>query len=408
MAWNDGNVNGVANASIGSVSGVARSNDIKFVNNVDGGNVLVVRQGSVSGTPELVYTSVSPSSSIANGDIVYEDVSLDSTYDGGDDTYFWNDPNCTSPAFIASADIDPDGEVSNRACVAAASWVVGDITGPAQTQVLASSGNFFGDTQSASSLYVTVNGLKMFIAETVYSGGSNIGSKIKEYTLATANDITSTITYVNESLILQDGSSGAVTFLQWTFNTSGFKAYAFKQTSSGGTLYEYNVVGSSPFTAKDISNVPVASLSFTSKPNLVFAFNRSGTTLYTTFRTSLGVTSNQTYTLSTAWDLSTASANSAVVVTSVVGQGGISNVYMYESVGNYDHLINFAQTAPKIVDFRNGITTSDVNSTTGTTVISPNLPTNLTCINDNFIFRVSRSGSSTPYTFTLQKYLTNV
>ena len=112
--------------------------------------------------------------------------------------------------------------------------------------------------------------------------------------------------------------------------------------------------------------------------------------------------------MSTAWDLSTASANSAEVVTSVVGQGGISNVYMYESVGNYDHLINFAQTAPKIVDFRNGITTSDVNSTTGTTVISPNLPTNLTCINDNFIFRVSRSGSSTPYTFTLQKYLTNV
>ena len=36
MSWTDGNINGVANASIGSVNGVAKA-DIQFVNNVDGG-----------------------------------------------------------------------------------------------------------------------------------------------------------------------------------------------------------------------------------------------------------------------------------------------------------------------------------------------------------------------------------
>ena len=30
MAWNDGNVNGVANTSIGKVNGVLRVNDIKL------------------------------------------------------------------------------------------------------------------------------------------------------------------------------------------------------------------------------------------------------------------------------------------------------------------------------------------------------------------------------------------
>jgi len=406
MAWNDGNVNGVENTNTLKVNGVARVNSIKFVNNVDGGYALIIKGGSITGAAQLVYTSVNPSSSIANGDIVYEDVSLNSPFDG-DDTFFWKDPSCTSPAFFASADIDNDGELSNRACVAATSWVVGDIT-LSQTQVLATS--FFGDTLGQSSIYITPNGLQMFIAEQIFVSGSNVGSRVKQYVIATANDITSTISTqgISPSSFLEDGSNNDISFLNFTFDTSGFKFYAFKQTSSGGTLYEYDVVVSTPFTAKGIDEVPVASLSFTSKPNLTFAFDRNGTTLYTTFRTTLGVTSNQTYTLSTAWDLSTASANTAVVVTSAVGAGGISNVYMYESVGNYDHLINFAQTSPKIVDFRNGITTSDVNSTTGTTVISPNVISNLSCVNDNFIFRVSRSGSSAPYTFTLQKYLTNV
>ena len=48
MSWTDGNVNGVANASIGNVNGVAKA-DIQFVNNVDGGNILTIHGGSISG-----------------------------------------------------------------------------------------------------------------------------------------------------------------------------------------------------------------------------------------------------------------------------------------------------------------------------------------------------------------------
>jgi len=114
MSWTDGNVNGVANASIGKVNGVGKAN-IKFVNNVAGGNILTIRGGSLTGAPQIVYTSVDPSYSITNGDIVYEDAGLTSPFDG-DDTFFWADPTCSS-VNAAQADIDDQGELSNRQCV---------------------------------------------------------------------------------------------------------------------------------------------------------------------------------------------------------------------------------------------------------------------------------------------------
>ena len=114
MSWTDGNVNGVANASIGSVNGVAKA-DIKFVNNVAGGNILTIHGGSISGSPQIVYTSVSPAYDITNSDIVYEDAGLTSPFDG-DDTFYWADPTCSS-VNAAQADIDDQGELSNRQCV---------------------------------------------------------------------------------------------------------------------------------------------------------------------------------------------------------------------------------------------------------------------------------------------------
>ena len=114
MSWTDGSVNGVGNKEIANVNNAAKA-DIQFVNNVDGGNILTIHGGSISGAPQIVYTSVSPSYSITNSDIVYEDAGLSSPFDG-DDTFYWVDPTCSISA-IAYADIDNDGELSNRFCV---------------------------------------------------------------------------------------------------------------------------------------------------------------------------------------------------------------------------------------------------------------------------------------------------
>ena len=113
MGWTDGLING-ARLKYLDVNGES-INNIQFVNNVDGGNILTIRGGSLTGAPQIVYTSVDPSYSITNGDQVYEDAGLTSPFDG-DDTFYWADPTCSS-VNAAQADIDGDGELSNRQCV---------------------------------------------------------------------------------------------------------------------------------------------------------------------------------------------------------------------------------------------------------------------------------------------------
>ena len=113
MGWGDGLING-ARLKYLDVNGES-INNIQFVNNVAGGNILTIHGGSISGAPQIVYTSVSPAYDITNSDIVYEDAGLTSPFDG-DDTFYWYSPACDSPAFTAYADIDDQGELSSRNC----------------------------------------------------------------------------------------------------------------------------------------------------------------------------------------------------------------------------------------------------------------------------------------------------
>ncbi len=115
MGWADGQINNTP-FKYADVNGVDNyGNSIQFVNNIDGGNILTIHGGSISGAPQIVYTSADPSYSITNGDVIYEDAGLSSPFDG-DDTFYWFDPTCSISA-IAYADIDNDGELSNRFCV---------------------------------------------------------------------------------------------------------------------------------------------------------------------------------------------------------------------------------------------------------------------------------------------------
>jgi len=58
--WGDGDVNGVLNDDISNVNNVSKLS-IKYVNNVNApGFPLIIRGGSITGTPQKVYTSVLP------------------------------------------------------------------------------------------------------------------------------------------------------------------------------------------------------------------------------------------------------------------------------------------------------------------------------------------------------------
>tara|TARA_R100000951_G_scaffold97125_1_gene86680 strand:- start:120 stop:1079 length:960 start_codon:yes stop_codon:yes gene_type:complete len=113
--WTDGDVNGVLNADIDDVNSVDKT-DIKYVNNVQGGFPLILRNSASNPTvTELVYTNVNPAHNITNGDTVYENVEMTDFFDGGDDTWYWTDPNCSFG--VAYANIDGDGELSNQYCI---------------------------------------------------------------------------------------------------------------------------------------------------------------------------------------------------------------------------------------------------------------------------------------------------
>ncbi len=114
--WTDGDVNNVPNADIDTVNSVAKT-DIKYVNNVQGGYEIVLKNSATNPTQTiLAYTDINPSYSITDGDTVYENVEMTDFFDGGDDTWYWADPNCSFG--VAYADIDGDGELSNQDCIA--------------------------------------------------------------------------------------------------------------------------------------------------------------------------------------------------------------------------------------------------------------------------------------------------
>jgi len=115
MVWDDGLINNTP-FKYSDVNGVSNSgNAIEFVNNVAGGNQLVIKTaGSVS---EIVYTSITPSYAQSNGTVVFEDVEVNNTFDGGDDLYVYAIPTSICNSGFIEGNIDADGEFSNVACV---------------------------------------------------------------------------------------------------------------------------------------------------------------------------------------------------------------------------------------------------------------------------------------------------
>ena len=115
MSWTDGLINSTP-FKYTTVNGVSNlGNAIEFVNNVAGANQLVIKTaGSVS---EIVYTSITPSYAQSNGTVVFEDVEVNNTFDGGDDLYVYAIPTSICNSGFAEGNIDADGEFSNIACV---------------------------------------------------------------------------------------------------------------------------------------------------------------------------------------------------------------------------------------------------------------------------------------------------
>jgi len=158
------------------------------------------------------------------------------------------------------------------------------------------------------------DGTKMFLA-----GG--VGDDVNEYTLSTAFDI-STLVYVAAfSFASQENNVASI-----TFNNDGTKLYVIG--SSNDTVYQYTLSTAFTISTASYDSVSLSVGVYDGNPQQI-AFNNDGTKFYFV---GLAADKIHQYSLSAAFDLSTASYDS--VVFSVASQTTAPRGLWFNSAGN--------------------------------------------------------------------------
>ena len=162
--------------------------------------------------------------------------------------------------------------------------------------------SFSSEVTNTQSIFFSPDGTSLFVCDTTSGNDS-----VYKYSLSTAWDV-STLSYANEgfSLAGQDDPFGVA------FKSDGSKMYMVGNTSDA--VYQYSTVATA-WTNPDLANASYDSVTLPSTGTLQgetnaygLTFKNDGTEVY-----YCGVSFDQiaSYTLSTAWDLSTATYNTA-------------------------------------------------------------------------------------------------
>lgn len=163
-------------------------------------------------------------------------------------------------------------------------------------------------------VYFSTDGTKMFVA-----GRTN--ATVYQYSLSTAFDL-STASYSSISFSVSSQESLPHSF---TFNADGTKMYVVGATNN--TVYQYFLS-----TSFDVSTASYASKSFnvTSQDSSIYGivFNSDGTKFYGIGNTTNGI---YQYSLSAAYDISTASYDSVSLITTA--QDGVPRGLTFNNVG---------------------------------------------------------------------------
>jgi len=232
-------------------------------------------------------------------------------------------------------------------------------------------------------LPLVVGGTKMYIIGTT-------GDDVNQYSLSTAFDIsTASFDSVTFSVSSQEATPQAV-----IFNNDGTKMYIIGTTNA--TVYQYTL--SSAF---DISTASYDSISFSIVSQATgttgISFNDDGTKMYV-----VG-TSNDTvfqYSLSTAYDLSTASYDS--VSFSVASQDNLPNDVVFSNDGTKMFIV--ASTADTVFQYSLSsgfdLSTASYNSISFNVASQENNPQALTFNNDGTKMYVIGSGDDTVYQYS--------
>ena len=274
-----------------------------------------------------------------------------------------------------------------------ADWNIEDITAGTSADLtsLLNNSNEFAETQPM----VDPSGTKVYIP--LYSD-----KKVKQLSLSSANDLTSTISYV--------GVSSALSYNFSHFQMSRDGTKAFTKDAFGNNIYQYNL--STAWDITTMSTTAASSISF-SQPSGNWVkrglhFNTDGTELYITISsyspTPFAVKVYK-YVLSTAYDISTSATVDIIDITDSIDGGSPNNIIIFDNSNQVPYYLIFGGS--------NLSTSAYTNSVSNATVYENGVsyPVNggaYHSSNDNDNAYYFQRDSGNPYTWVLYQYNTNI
>jgi len=274
-------------------------------------------------------------------------------------------------------------------------WNLGCITFNNEVDIT----NIIGTTTAAGTQeWIDESGTRLYTIVVDFANGF----RINQYSISTPNDITSTITYVDTSPIIEPR------FVHMVLSNDGGKVYIQSRTPfSDSTVRQHTLSTnwdiSTMSATPDINLLPPTNLYYSRG----ICFNKTGDVLYMTY---VSLVTNDvhlaSWSLSTNWDISTSGAPTISNIDTLIPlsppststgltfilENGIGT--LIAEIGSIDDLA-----------FRNGISTGDVFDSQVTVLNGVNP---ISSDNSNYIYDLTRTGPTNVYTWTLKQYRTNV
>jgi hypothetical protein len=242
---------------------------------------------------------------------------------------------------------------------------------------------------------------------------------VSQASLATANDPTSTISYVNVSPVLT--SIPIYKFVGLRFSSDGSKMFVGDQSLNNFKIHRF--ILSTPWDITTASSTSDQTVSFTNgggdgNQSSTFVFNSDGTKIFgyvskgsnmpTPARSSVKIV------LTTPYDLSTAGTPVNTDIDSLFTQPGMypgigasGSAFFPNAVGGDDYILLGTRLSVNV--FANDVTVSDFVSNNGTSGCSLSIDWGWNSSDKRYLFAFGISGGASPNTiYKLEKYTTGL
>ncbi len=301
--------------------------------------------------------------------------------------------DATSGSFDTNYNPNSDGTDNNllnfRNYGGTSSWVPSDISENSNSPATLSSSILSGTDSVLVPIFVDQGGTRLYIKD-------HAEGKIIQASIATANDISSTIAYVAKSPAYFTFTADSL-----TFSSNGTKLFY----GTSGSIREYSL--STAWDITTVSSTINSSLSVVASVDYGgFVFNAAGTKLYSSYKGPGGGNTDvytAYWTLSTAFDLSTASSRTDIDVTSVITSGiSLSSTNLLDNAVGSDDIIMIGGSGYTYF-FKDGVAVADYygkDASPGGKFRSS--------LNKNYIYYLLRTGLTNQYVWKLRQFNTNL